>query len=116
MDRIHEYVMGRATIDDLWLQFDSNFDSKVDMEEFNDLLYHSEVYFVRMRNPISDEKPTRESLEAKIKKLSKRFNVNNDSRICKAEFEEYGRYLMKEKVQIQLEINVNIPDDNSQGR
>jgi len=114
MERIHEYVMGRATLDDLWLQFDSNFDSKVDMEEFSDLLYHSEVYFVRMRNPMSDEKPTKESLEARIKELSKRFNANNDARICKEEFKEYGRYLLKQKAQIQNDTTINLPDYNSQ--
>jgi len=108
MERIHEYLMGRVTIDDLWLQFDSNFDSKVDMEEFSDLLYHSEVYVVRMRNRMSDVTPSRASLEPEIKKLGARFNVNNDARISKEEFKQYGKYLLEQKVLIQNDTTVNL--------
>jgi chemotaxis regulatin CheY-phosphate phosphatase CheZ len=106
MTRIHQYLMGRASIDDLWLQFDTNFDSKVDMDEFRDLLYHSEIYFVRMLNPMAKETPSRESLEAKIQRLAARFNENNDTRICKDEFKKYGKYLMEQKERIEKDTRV----------
>lgn len=106
--RIHQYLMGRADIDDLWMQFDSNFDSKVDMQEFADLLLHSQIYFARMKDARITINPTRDSLTDLITELSDRFNVNRDERISKDEFEKYGEYLFEQKNMLVKEIDIDI--------
>jgi len=108
IEKIHEYLMGRSTIEDLWMQCNSNFDYKVDMEEFREMLYHSQIYFARMFDPLNKTNPERESLEGKISELSKRFNANNDQRISKAEFKKYGEYLFEEKDKLMKVINVSL--------
>ena len=110
MEKIHQYLMGRTDIDDLWMQCDTNFDSKIDTEEFDDLLYHSLIYFSKMRDPMNIKvHPTRESLESKIQELSKRFNVNKDDRISRDEFKLYCDYLFDEKEKLSAEVSVTVP-------
>merc|ERR1719233_1936683 len=104
MQKIHAFLMGRENIDDLWIQFDSNYDSMVDMNEFRELLYHSIIYFLRMRNPLETSMPTPESYREKIDKLSLRFNANNDERISKNEFKQFGDYLHDEKALLQSKL------------
>lgn len=107
LEKLHQFLMGRSTIEDLWMQFDTNFDSKVDTEEFGDLIYHSQIYFAKMRDPMEKKKLlTRESQEATIQQLIKRFNANRDERISKNEFKNFANFLITQKDELKKEIDV----------
>jgi len=108
MQKIHGFLMGRNTIQDLWIQFDTNFDAMVDMTEFRELLYHSHIYFLRMQNPLETFKPTQESIKQKLDDLSLRFNKNRDKRICESEFKQFGDYLQQEKLEVMRKTRVTL--------
>jgi len=109
MEKIHQFLMGRSTVDDLWMQFDSNFDSKVDTTEFGDLIYHALIYFAKMRDPMEEnEIPSRESQEAMINRLILRFNTNQDERISKHEFKKFANFLQTEKFEFMNELDITL--------
>jgi len=108
--KIHQFLMGRITQSDLWVQFDTNWDTKVDMQEFSELIYHTEVYFQRMLDP-NGEVPSRAHFEEKIRELGERFNVNKDSRISREEFGEFCEYIYHRKHELTKKIRVSLTKD-----
>merc|ERR1719285_1450864 len=105
---VKNFLNQGANLDELWTQFDSNGDGKIDAAEFNNLVYQSLKFFCLERNP-SSPPPSQEAMEPFIKKLVQQLqpfvDKDQDQNISKEEFKGYGTYLTTEFKKLQDEIN-----------
>jgi len=104
---VKNFLNENTNLDDLWNQFDSNNDGKIDATEFNNLVYQSLKFFCLERNP-TNPPPSQESMKPFIEKLVTQLqpfvDKDQDQNISKEEFKGYGTYLTTEFRKLQEEI------------
>jgi len=104
---VKNFLEGGSTLDELWSQFDSNGDGQIDEAEFENLVYTSLKHFCTQRNP-DQAPPNKESMEPFIKKLVTQLqpyvDKDQDTKISKEEFRNYGTYLTNEFRKLRAEL------------
>jgi len=104
---VQNFLSEDTNLDDLWNQFDSNNDGKIDAFEFNNLVYQSLKFFCLQRNP-DQPPPSQDAMAPFIQKLVTQLqpfvDKDQDQNISKEEFKGYGTYLTTEFKKLQDEI------------
>merc|ERR1719297_779255 len=69
-DTLSNFLNNKGTLDELFKKFDADGNEHIDATEFNNLIFHSLLFFCKQRNPDLPP-PSQENMAPFIEKLTK---------------------------------------------